>query len=130
MVDKAKPTHEQPRQQPLRCARCGNGLTRDSGAIEIDGAHVFEARNPEERHFRIACYEAAPGARPIGIPSGHWTWFPDYMWQRLWCNRCEQHVGWHFEKRDHSFVVIDLGQVQAPSPPDPAMDDPSSPAAR
>ena len=85
----------------------------------MDGAEEHQLTNPTGHTFRVACFAAAPGARPIGVPTGYWTWFPGRRWRRTWCEQCEAHVGWLFEAEGECFHALILARLSSHSGANP-----------
>lgn len=90
---------------------CDNLIANAADLVEVGGKQRHDVTNPEGLRFSIVCVSKAHGARPIGVPSGHWTWFEGYLWRRAWCRVCDQHVGWHFQRRGHAFFAIDRARA-------------------
>ena len=90
------------RDHKLLCMRCRNEITTAADRIVVNERHDHTFANPAGYGYHIGCFGDAPGARPRGIPSGHWTWFAGYMWQLAICTRCEHHLGWLFRAREHT----------------------------
>lgn len=99
------------RERKLLCVQCRNEVTTEADRIAVDDRHDHTFANPAGYGYRIGCFGAAPGVRPRGIPSGHWTWFPGYMWQLDVCTACGHHLGWRFKSRDREFHGLILKRL-------------------
>ena len=99
------------RDVEIVCAACEHVLTSARARIEMDGSHVHDRENPHGFRFQFACFDAAPGCRPIGNQSAEHTWFPGYRWQLDYCRGCGAHLGWMFVSSGHRFHALIVDRV-------------------
>lgn len=92
----------------LHCIQCDSLVTHSDQAIRIGGQHDYVLFNPAGRIFRVACFRDAPGALPIGSPSGDFTWFRGYDWRIAQCRGCNAHLGWLYEGEGPPSVFFGL----------------------
>ena len=90
----------------LCCAVCGNPVTTNVEAIEVEGSHEHVKINPQQRQFILRCFLSATGCRLAGEPTTDFTWFSGYAWRIAECNRCGTQMGWFFEGGKQFFVLI------------------------
>jgi hypothetical protein len=90
----------------FRCARCLGRVAPERAAIAISGAHEHGFMNPAGVHFRVACFETAPGCISDGPRSDVWTWFPGHAWQVELCRGCGRHLGWSFHGAAHFYGLV------------------------
>ena len=80
----------------LRCASCGQRVTRREFLLEFAGANTHSRTNPHGFTFTFQLFALAPGSHARGAPTLAATWFPPYAWQVAHCARCGMHLGWCF----------------------------------
>jgi hypothetical protein len=106
------------------CARCGGFVTESRARSSVNGAHEHTFINPAGVIFRVGCFSEAPGVRPAGEESSHWTWFAGFAWQVALCRSCAEHVGWNYRNADSRFVALIADRIVERRAPD----NPSSPS--
>ncbi|MFN7976414.1 MAG: cereblon family protein [Acidobacteriota bacterium] len=84
-------------QRSLLCRACREPVTSHGERAAIAGSHVHDEVNPSGFRFRIGCFQHAPGAIAIGVPTLEHTWFAGYAWSYALCRGCREHLGWLFE---------------------------------
>ncbi len=84
------------RRHALLCAACGNEVTDERLRAAIQGSHRHRCINPMGIYFVVLCFHEAPGALQSGTPTDENTWFPGYQWRYAHCERCGEHIGWHY----------------------------------
>ena len=60
--------------------------------------HVFT--NPSGMSFDIQTFDIASGCIVSGSFTGHFSWFPGYLWQYAYCEGCGEHLGWHYKQAE------------------------------
>ena len=95
----------------LVCRACGPFVAERRDRIDVDGAHAHSFINPAGAIYRVGCFAAAPGARPWGEPSPHWTWFAGFEWRVATCRGCGDLLGWAFSSEASSFVALILDRL-------------------
>lgn len=78
------------------CRTCGQRLTRAADQISFDGSHQHRFLNPHGFEFYIRLFSGAPGLRPEGESTDHFSWFVGYKWRIGYCGNCRTHLGWTF----------------------------------
>lgn len=94
--------HQPSKKERLYCSACRHPITDKTAATPVGGAHQHQFTNPHGISFRIGCYSAAPGCRPVGEATDAHTWFPGYAWRVTLCRGCQQHLGWEFRDPEAS----------------------------
>jgi hypothetical protein len=95
----------------LLCAACRAFVTESSARLEVNSAHSHAFVNAVGVIYRIGCFASAPGTRPLGEESTHWTWFPGFAWQVAICRTCSEHLGWGFRSVDSQFFGLILERL-------------------
>ena len=93
-------------ERRLLCAACGEVVTSETHALEVQNQHAHTFVNPGGFVYKIRCFSRADGCRGEGESSDHWTWFPGYCWQIAACRVCGAHLGWIFRGADHVFFGL------------------------
>jgi hypothetical protein len=65
--------------------------------------------------FTFGCFEAAPGALPLGEATALHTWFPGYTWRVAHCRACGVHLGWRFGGGEPGFYGLILDRLVSDS---------------
>jgi hypothetical protein len=95
----------------LACAYCRRPITTTGARIEIAGAHAHSFANPDGVRFRVGCFAAASGLRPMGARSLYFTWFAGFSWRIELCAGCREQLGWLYESADASFHGLILDRL-------------------
>lgn len=80
----------------VRCKACLNTLTSNEYLTPIAGETCHFFTNPAGIGFDLQTYLKAPGVTVGGKPTDYFSWFEGFAWQHCFCDRCHQHIGWHF----------------------------------
>ena len=78
------------------CAWCLNRVASEKDRYSHGGKSEFSFRNPEGIRFDILTFSRTIGCRQAGVPTLAHTWFPGHAWSFCLCDRCGQHLGWHY----------------------------------
>ena len=118
MVELADPTEtseeaeeEQREDAARRCRRCGNVITHDRHAIEVEGLHEHVQANPAGCVFLFGAFAQAEGCDFLGDPTREHTWFGPYAWQVAVCDGCLTHLGWYFHSGSDGFFGLLLDRL-------------------
>ena len=95
----------------LACAYCQRPITTAAARIEVGGAHAHSLANPDGVRFRVGCFAAASGLRPVGPKSLYFTWFAGFSWQIELCANCREQLGWLYESADGAFHGLILDRL-------------------
>ncbi len=95
----------------IRCARCGNEVTKAACRIRVHDLHEHSQVNPHGYIWQFGCFSAAPGVRPVGVPSDEFSWFAGASWQIVHCASCDLHLGWRFSFPDQAFFGLIVDRV-------------------
>ncbi len=80
----------------IKCANCQHVLTHADTAIIVAGNHRHIKTNPYDHTFEFRCFREALGCAVTGPDESAFSWFPGCVWQYLYCEACNQHLGWYF----------------------------------
>jgi hypothetical protein len=97
---------------PLRCARCGQVITRERYRTAVNGQHAHTRINPYGFIFHFGCFAEAEGCLVRGPPTAENSWFAGYVWEFAHCAACHTHLGWAFHG-DGSFFGLLLDRLSA-----------------
>jgi len=86
----------------IRCSNCNHNITNKQHIKSVSGAHVHQCTNPHGIMFTIGCFDSAPGCASVGEQYAEWSWFREFRWQLVQCNRCLEHLGWRYLGGDSS----------------------------
>ena len=102
----------------LLCAACRGAVTPSDARIVVAGAHEHRFVNPHGIHYRIGCFDRAPGCAAHGAPTTAWSWFEGFAWLIAECRGCGTHLGWLFEPLEPSdapFFGLILARLCGPA---------------
>lgn len=99
--------------RPLRCARCGQIITRERCRTTINGLHRHTRVNPHGYIFHFGAFAEAEGCLVRGPPTPEDSWFAGYVWEFAYCAACHTHLGWAFHGGGSFFGLI-LDRLSAP----------------
>ena len=74
----AKLTAEQGEPGWWCCRTCQHRIARSDAGISFDGSHQHRFANPHGFEFAVYLFSEAPGLRPRGQPTDHFSWFVGY----------------------------------------------------
>ena len=111
-LDEYRDTLGKRKQQYVKCNNCKHVLTHSETATIAYGAHTHVRTNPYGNEFSFCCFNEALGCAIEGEPVSADSWFPNCVWQYLYCESCNQHLGWYFTgessfygiREDHSYI--------------------------
>lgn len=92
--------------RPLRCARCGQVITRERHRTTVNGRHHHTRVNPHGFVFHFGSFAAAEGCLITGPPTPEDSWFAGYVWEFVHCAACHAHLGWVFHGEGNFFGLI------------------------
>jgi hypothetical protein len=87
------------------CASCLNRVANERDRFVFNGKNEFTFSNPEGIRFEIITFSRTLGCRQTGVPTLDYTWFPGHAWSYCQCDRCGQHLGWHYAGQ-HEFTGL------------------------
>ncbi len=96
----------------IYCKACGGTVTGRDKKIVVQGSHTHTFFNPSGIVFEVGCFSSAPGCHSAGRATSHFTWFAGYVWRFALCRKCNNHLGWYFEKGEHSFLGLILANLK------------------
>lgn len=97
---------EESPEKALFCKLCGNRITVDAQAIEVNDGHHHTFFNPAGIIYEIRCFSAAEGCLQYGPFSDEFTWFAGYSWRLALCSSCSVHMGWYFSSGGTGFYGL------------------------
>lgn len=95
----------------LNCRACGHPVCHEGEATEIDGAFHHVCTNPMGITFEIGCFHRAMGCSVQGDSHHADSWFPGHLWRFAGCERCDTHLGWHFDGDVSDFFGLILDRI-------------------
>ncbi|MGB3210309.1 MAG: cereblon family protein [Desulforhopalus sp.] len=98
--------------EAICCRACGKAVTDRDKKIAVQGSHSHTFFNPAGIVFELGCFSAAPGCNITGDATSDFTWFAGYVWSFALCGGCSCHLGWFFEKGEHSFFGLILTKLK------------------
>lgn len=78
------------------CAWCLNRVANERDRFTCDGRSEFTFTNPHGVCFHIVTFARTLGCEDVGTPTFEDTWFPQHAWSHCLCDRCQNHLGWHY----------------------------------
>ena len=93
---------------PLFCKVCGQAITGRDQRIAVNDSHAHTFFNPAGIVFELGCFRNAFGCIVAGDVTAEFTWFAGYLWRFALCSQCRAHLGWFYERGDHSFYGLIL----------------------
>ena len=105
LLEDYQETLEERSDQFVKCANCLHVLTHADTAISVAGNHRHIKTNPYGNTFEFRCFSEALGCAVEGPDESAHSWFPGCVWQYLYCEACNQHLGWFFHGADSFFGI-------------------------
>lgn len=99
-------------QSAILCKQCDHLITTPEELLTIGDKFIHCFTNPAGISFEIQCFSSAVGALVSGNPTDYYSWFPGYSWQYCYCNKCNSHLGWYFQKEDNGFYGLNLAMLK------------------
>ncbi|MBN1959853.1 MAG: hypothetical protein JW841_02800 [Deltaproteobacteria bacterium] len=79
----------------IRCRHCENIISDTNALFSMrQGRTSLVFANPAGVLFEILTLNFAQNLDIVGMPTGEFSWFPNYAWQIVICNSCLSHLGW------------------------------------
>jgi hypothetical protein len=98
--------------EAIYCRVCEGEVTSRNWKIAVQGSHAHTFFNPAGIVFELGCFKVAPGCRGAGEATSDFTWFAGYVWSFALCRHCNSHLGWFFEKDEHSFFGLIFANIK------------------
>ena len=83
-------------QHGIYCASCDHLLSQHVSRLDCQGSHIHTRLNPAGVQFTFACFAGIEHVVIRGTPTLEHSWFHGYHWQLLFCQHCQNHLGWDF----------------------------------
>ena len=95
----------------LVCRACQHPVCHEGDAIHVLGSFEHVCTNPAGITFEIGCFRRAMGCSVQGESHHADSWFPGRLWRFAGCERCDTHLGWHFDGDEDDFFGLILTRL-------------------
>ena len=80
-----------------RCASCKSVITCSDLLVDLLGKNRHRLKYSAWVFCDLFTFSSCPGAFNIGQPNENHSWFPGYGWSFALCQKCGNHLGWHYK---------------------------------
>lgn len=96
----------------IRCTVCDHLITLPDELLTFNDQFIHTFTNPAGIQYKLQCYRNAPGILVSGKPTEFFSWFPGFLWQYSYCQRCNNHLGWYFSNDEERFYGLNIAMLK------------------
>ncbi len=88
------------------CQQCHIRIADPEHRCSIHGMHLHTFTNSAGYVYHIACFTEVVNCKTDNAKTEEYSWFEGYAWQLLFCDVCDNHLGWRFSSSDEFYALI------------------------
>jgi len=95
-----------------RCTGCKSVITYSDRLVALLGDNWHRFRYSAGVFCELFTFSSCPGAFNIGHPNENYSWFPGYGWSFALCQKCGNHLGWHYKASSRLSEIVEFTGIE------------------